>query len=177
MRDKQSFMKVALSENKALKGEPAPIVPFLDWDYYFLLEKVEWRSDKNPSLSITAPRGFVTDLASVPNAFWSILPPTARYSYPAIIHDYLYWFQPVDRATADSILKQAMEDLRVSSWKIFTIYNGVRVGGGRSWSADANARLHGERRILKVFPSDINTTWESWRKTPGVFSDDNNAQT
>jgi Protein of unknown function (DUF1353) len=175
MRDKQFFMKVALAEIKTLQGAPAPIVPFLDWDYYYLLEQVEWRSDENPSVSVTAPRGFVTDLASVPSAFWSILPPAARYSYPAIIHDYLYWFQSVDRAAADSILKQAMQDLRVSSWKIFTIYNGVRLGGGRPWFANANARRQGERRILRVFPTDIKTTWKCWREKPGVFSDDDKA--
>jgi hypothetical protein len=175
MHDKQSFMKVALAETRSLEGGMAPIVPFLDWDYYFLLEQVEWRSDENPSVFVTVPRGFVTDLASVPSAFWSILPPAARYSYPAIIHDYLYWFQPVDRPVADSILKQAMHDLRVPSWKIFTIYNGVRLGGGRPWSANANARRHGERRLLKVFPSDIKTAWKCWREKPGVFADDDMA--
>ena len=59
MRDKQSFMKLALAKTKVMQGELAPIVPFLDWDYYYLLEQVEWRSDENPSVSVTAPRGFV----------------------------------------------------------------------------------------------------------------------
>jgi hypothetical protein len=171
MHDKESFMKVALSGVKALEGPPAPIVPFLDWDYYYLSEKLEWMSDKDPSLRITAPRGFVTDLASVPSAFWSILPPVARYSYPAIIHDYLYWFQPMEKAKADNILKQAMQDLGVSSWKIFTIYTAVRFGGVHAWSANADARRQGERRILELFPPDIKTTWKSWREQPGVFSD------
>ena len=34
--------------------------------------------------------GFVTDLASTPQILWSMLPRAAAYSYPAIIHDYLY---------------------------------------------------------------------------------------
>src|SRR5258708_33483224 len=93
MRDKKSFMQIALTPTRELEGAPPPLVPFADWDYYYLKDKLEWRSDADPSIRITVPVGFVTDLASVPRVFWSLLPPAARYSYPAIIHDYLYWFQ------------------------------------------------------------------------------------
>ncbi len=39
---------------------------------------------------ISVPAGFVTDLATVPRIFWTLLPPDGKYAKAAIIHDYLY---------------------------------------------------------------------------------------
>jgi hypothetical protein len=89
-------------------------VPFADWDYYYTSATLAWRanSDAGEGLAeVTVPPGFVTDLASIPPVFWNVLSPNARYSYPAIIHDYLYWFQTCTRGQADAVLKMAMEDL------------------------------------------------------------------
>lgn len=169
--DKKSFMKAALAPTRAFAAEPAPIVPFADWDYFYIKENLTWRSNEpQSSESVTAPRGFVTDLASIPTALWGLLPPSARYSYPAIIHDYLYWFQPCSREWADLVFKTAMEDLQVSGPKVFTIYNSVRAGGQSAWDDNATARAAGERRILKRFPSDIKITWEMWRTDPENFA-------
>lgn len=35
------------------------------------------------------PRGFVTDLASVPRLFWMALPPCGNYTPAAVVHDYI----------------------------------------------------------------------------------------
>lgn len=112
----------------------------------------------------------MTDLASIPSEFWSVLPPAARYSYPAIIHDYLYWYQPCERAQADAVFRSAMEDLKVPSVKSTVIYNAVRAAGGGAWHANAVARKAGERRILKSFPTNVLTTWAEWRTMPDVFA-------
>lgn len=42
------------------------------------------------ALTIRAPRGLYTDLASVPKAFWHIVGPIGRHLEASIIHDYLY---------------------------------------------------------------------------------------
>lgn len=173
MRDKKSFMQIALTPTRELEGAPPPLVPFADWDYYYLKDKLEWHSDADPSIRVTVPVGFVTDLASVPRVFWSLLPPTARFSYPAIIHDYLYWLQmkPFDeRAAADKVLKEAMEDLKVGSAQVFAVYNAVSLAGGHAWTSNGEARAAGERRVLKRFPTDFKTTWEQWKKEPDVFA-------
>ena len=39
---------------------------------------------------ITAPKGCVTDLASIPRPCWILLPPDGPWVKAAIIHDYLY---------------------------------------------------------------------------------------
>jgi Protein of unknown function (DUF1353) len=170
--DKVSFMKAALAPHKDLLSSPVPIVPFADWDYYYTTKPLEWRANAGVQVTpaqVTVPTGFVTDLASIPPAFWSELPPAARYSYPAIIHDYLYWFQPCTRAEADAVLESAMEDMRVSSVKIVIIYNAVRVGGGGAWDNNAQLRKAGQQRLLKKFPSEMLTTWDDWKNRPDVF--------
>jgi hypothetical protein len=40
--------------------------------------------------TITIPVGFITDLSSVPQPFWSIFTPYGDFVLAAIVHDYLY---------------------------------------------------------------------------------------
>lgn len=171
--DKISFMQIALRPPRDLISPPVPIVPFADWDYYYTTKPLKWRANdgvaSNPA-EVTVPTGFVTDLASIPTVFWSELPPTARYSYPAIIHDYLYWFQPCTREEADAILEAAMKDMDVSSVKIELIHGAVRLGGGRAWAKNTESRRAGEKRVLKDFPTEARTTWDEWKqRIPTVF--------
>ena len=94
------------------------VTPFVDWDYYFLEGTLEWIANPGQNFSpVEVPKGFVTDLASVPAILWSVFPKTGRYAYAAIVHDYLYWTQAVSREEADSVLKAAMDiknDLRAA---------------------------------------------------------------
>src|SRR5688500_10887432 len=52
---------------------------------------------------IVVEEGFDTDYASVPRIFWPIYPPDGEYTEGAVVHDYLYWFQPMTRAEADAV--------------------------------------------------------------------------
>ena len=142
--DKKSFMKAALGPHKDVLSAPAAIVPFADWDYYYTRDPIEWHATAGVAMTpahVIVPIGFVTDLASIPAALWGMLPPAARYSYPAIIHDYLYWFQPCTRAEADAVFQSAMGDLRVSSAKITDhLRYGPRCGRRRLGQQRASAR-------------------------------------
>ena len=153
-------------------SQPVPIVPFADWDYYYTSATLAWHANNDAGeglAEVTVPPGFVTDLASIPREFWSVLSPNARYSYPAIIHDYLYWFQTCTRGQANAVLKMAMEYLAVPSAQIFIIYNAVRLAGESAWNSNAAARGAGEHRILKKFPTDVKVTWAFWKTQPDVF--------
>ncbi len=155
---------VAFFERKPL------VLPFLDWDFYYLDSSLKWAPNAAQTYgAVEVPRGFVTDLASVPPAFWGALPPTGRYAYAAVVHDYLYWEQPVDRAAADDIFRIAMQDLRVPSGTVSTLYEAVRWGGAGSWSDNAAAKARGERRVLAQLPTEPGTSWADWRARPGVF--------
>jgi hypothetical protein len=118
-------------------------------------------------VSITVPKGFVTDFASIPKAFWTFgLSPNGRYSRSAIIHDFLYWSQGCTRLEADNILLIAMKESFVPAATRDAIYQGVRLGGSSSWDANAADRARGLPRVIPkesmaFGPLEL---WESYRK-------------
>ena len=40
--------------------------------------------------TIVIPKGFITDLSSVPDRLWGVFPPYGDFLMAAIVHDYLY---------------------------------------------------------------------------------------
>lgn len=87
---------------------------------------------------ITVPAGFVTDLASIPRLFWSVLPPHGRYAKAAIIHDYLYVEAIKTREYADKVFLEAMEVLGVSWVKRRIMYAAVRMFGAGNYNRKSN---------------------------------------
>jgi Protein of unknown function (DUF1353) len=139
---------------------------------YFLTKPITWRpnpGDQERFQSVTVPIGFVTDFASIPRLFWSLLPSDGRYTYPAIVHDFLYWTQTKPKNEADMILKFGMEDFGVGTAKSFAIYNAVHLFGSNAWNENANLKIRGEKRILKRFPDNPTTTWAEWKKLQDNF--------
>jgi hypothetical protein len=93
---------------------------------------------------VTIPRGFITDFASIPRMFWSILPPTGKYGKAAVVHDWLYRYPRlqfikdgslvlVSKELCDAIFDEAMEVLGVGSVTRSILYCGVHLGGGSTW--------------------------------------------
>lgn len=131
---------------------------------YYLTKEIAWSPNPGQQAPpVQVPVGFVTDFASIPRLFWSLLPTDGLYTYPAIIHDYLYWYQPVSREKADLIFRYAMEDFKINSATINTLYAGVRVGGGTAWNENAALKQSGEKRILIDSPTDPTVRWEEWK--------------
>ena len=110
--------------------------------------------------SITVPAGFVTEFTSIPRALWSELSPVGEHERAAIVHDYLYWFQPCEREETDNLLMIAMREDGVSDLQRGAVYAGVRVGSADAWNANAVARDRGDLKIAltQVRP----TAQESW---------------
>lgn len=139
---------------------------------YFLTEPISWK----PAVGqvgyppVKVPKGFVTDFASIPQIFWTLLRPDGVYAHAAIVHDFLYWSQSTSRQTADSIFKIAMQDLKVTPIKVATLYDTVRLVGGASWRENAAMKARGEKRILKKFPDDPTTRWKDWKTRTDVFA-------
>jgi hypothetical protein len=121
--------------------------------------------------SVEVPKGFVSDLASIPAIFFSVLRPDAEYAYAAIVHDYLYWVQARPREVCDGIFKAAMSDFEVPAWQQQTIYQAVSTFGASAWSENAALKAKGEHRILKEFPPRATITWAEWKRRANVFSD------
>jgi hypothetical protein len=139
---------------------------------YYLTSVIGW--DPEPAQAATyqpvrAPIGFVTDFASIPRMFWSLLRPDGTYSYAAVIHDFLYWEQYLSRETSDAIFKLCMEDFKIDASVVRAVHAGVRVGGGFAWDANAKRKAAGERRVLRRFPTDPRVTWAEWSRDATVF--------
>jgi hypothetical protein len=98
---------------------------------------------------ITVPKGFVTDLASIPRLVSGVMPPDGPWTEAAVIHDALYfcrgganlWYgrkiisraTPYSRAESDDILREAMADIGVGVVQRNIIWSGVRIGGSRAF--------------------------------------------
>lgn len=94
---------------------------------------------KDSGRYVDVPTGFLTDGASIPRVFWSILPPWGEYGQAAALHDYLCermecivldssgkpTWEKLTRKEVDEILYEAMDVLNVTPWKRTVIKSGV----------------------------------------------------
>lgn len=92
--------------------------------------------NKDSDKWVQVPIGYLTDGASVPRLFWSVLPPWGKYGQAAVLHDFLcdYGFiydkgviTPVSRKEADEIFYEAMEVLQIPKLKISMMKRGVNL--------------------------------------------------
>lgn len=149
----------------------ATLVPFSDWDYYYVKGgPIFWRPNPGQEFQpVEVPEGFVTDLTSIPQAFWQVMRPEGRYAYAAVVHDYLYWSRLRTKSEADRILRHAMEDSNVSAFQRWLIFQGVDKFGEESWDKNQRLKTQGERRMLARYPTDLAISWTNWKKVPGNF--------
>lgn len=98
---------------------------------FILLDDFVYISKSTMCFNFTVPKGYVTDLLSIPKSLWKIFPP---FEFPAlfgsIVHDILYAGEIVPRKVADKIFLQAMLDAGETPWKSKAMYYAVRVFGG-----------------------------------------------
>lgn len=83
---------------------------------------------------VSIPAGYLTDGASVPQIFWSVIPRWGLYGQAAVVHDYLCEYlsitsdgvpKRITRAEADDILLEAMQVLEVPEFTAATIEAAV----------------------------------------------------
>jgi hypothetical protein len=165
----EHWMDQSESSHKSVSG-PLLFGRFAD-PIYFLLKSVTWQPNPGQEQfnSVTVPVGFVTDFSSTPRVFWSTLRPDSTYTYPALIHDYLYWVQDIPRENADDIFKLSMNDVGIGTRTATILYNAVRFGGDNVWNKNARLKTMGEKRVLRRFPENPNIKWTEWKKQPDVF--------
>ena len=83
---------------------------------------------------IVIPRGFTTDLASVPRIFQSIIPKLGHHIRPAIVHDFCYeGGSNLTRKEADEMFLEGMKQTKVSWLRRRVMWLAVRVGGRGLW--------------------------------------------
>ena len=67
---------------------------------------------------------------------------------PAIVHDYLYWYQTCKRPEADAVLMVGMRGMETGRFKSLAIYQGVSDFGKSAFSKNRRLREKGEIRTL-----------------------------
>lgn len=78
---------------------------------------------------IRVPKGYVTDLASVPRLLRWLVPPDGPWREPAIIHDFLCGQDGCSRFLADAYFREAMFHLGVPVWRRVSMFYAVRCYG------------------------------------------------
>jgi hypothetical protein len=164
----EKWLSILMNKSQAT-NTPLLLGRFAD-RMYFLSKQISWSPEpgQNGYKKVQVPIGFVTDFASIPRVFWTVLPPDGTYTYAAIIHDYLYWDQSVSKKDADMIMKFVMEEFKVDAASAATIYRAVDLMGQSAWDKNRSLKESGERRILKKFPDDPKITWPTWKVRPGA---------
>lgn len=107
-------------------NEPC-LTPYQDTDF-MLCEKFKLKID-NKKFSV--PKGFITDLASVPRILWPLYAPNDTKTIgPAILHDYLYSC-PNNRLRKDidALFYSALLNNRTSTATAYFYWLGVRLFG------------------------------------------------
>jgi uncharacterized protein DUF1353 len=144
---------------------PVDFRPFVDGRNWIVRQPLVYTIGVSKD-TITIPPGFVTDFASIPQVFHSILRQNGLYLLPAVVHDYLYWKQACTRDQSDQILNLGMIENKVPDLPRIAIYGSVRAAGGFAWEANAKDRAAGLVRILPQDRLDIgpNRLWPGYQQ-------------
>lgn len=85
-------------------------------------------------ITVTVPKGFATDLASIPQVLQSFIPLVGNHLQAAIVHDICYRRKiGVTKKDADNMFYAGMRSLGVSWWKANAMYQAVHFGGSSSF--------------------------------------------
>jgi hypothetical protein len=131
----------------AAPAPPPQIAPFGDATFWVVLAPIKYRIWKTDDFVII-PRGFVTDLASIPQAFWSLLPKTGKYMSAAILHDFLYYDQRCGKDNADLIFKMEMDLFGITTTESYLIYTAVKELGATAWRQNGEMLSRAESRFM-----------------------------
>jgi len=79
-------------------------------------------------------KGTVSNGASVPRLLWWIYPPYGTYTYPAVVHDYLYENNLYSRELADRQFLLDMGKVGTNKFTKWLFYYIVRIFGKYNWN-------------------------------------------
>ena len=106
-----------------------PLLPLEDGIHWQVMEDFEYHIGSEDSNDfVKVPKGYVSDLASIPRFLWGIIGgPWGKYGYAAIVHDFILQNKLYPPSKADRIFYEAMTVLKVPSWKCSMIFFACRM--------------------------------------------------
>ena len=108
-----------------------PIIEILDYPLAKIVEPFSYTT--TDGLCVKIPDGFITDGASIPRPFRSIIASWGDHANAAVVHDYVSRYKIRSRRECDKIFLEAMTELGVNKIKKYTMYYSVRLFGWISW--------------------------------------------
>lgn len=77
---------------------------------------------------VTVPAGYLTDGASVPRIFWSLIPPWGAYGQAAVLHDLLCeYLSIVDRGKPKTITRQRCDEIFDEAMIVLGVEGSTRI--------------------------------------------------
>ncbi len=116
----------------------------LRWDNHLsMFEVVEpigvtWvGEDGKVKAEFTVKRGFMTNLASIPQALTVFIPKVAHHLRPSVVHDWTYEDKTaLTRLEADDLFADGMKEDGVSWFRRRAMYQSVRAFGEALWGTE-----------------------------------------
>jgi hypothetical protein len=108
-------------------------------------EVVEDYTYKSGAYSITVPKGFIYDRASIPRVFWVLIDKDSLSNVAPLFHDLLYRsggvlptnqvspYRKFSREEADDLFLELMAKSGVNKWRREAAYQAVRRGAALAW--------------------------------------------
>jgi hypothetical protein len=108
-------------------------------------EVVEDYTYKSGTYSITVPKGFIYDRASIPRVFWVLIDKDSLSNVAPLFHDLLYRnggalptnqvspYRKFSREETDDLFLELMTKSGVNKWRREAAYQAVRRGAGLAW--------------------------------------------
>jgi hypothetical protein len=116
---------------------------------------------------IIVPKGFVTDLASIPRFTSFVFNNYAAYAPAGVLHDFLYWTQPQcdgnGRYIADKLYRDALKMTDITTLNRWLQWGGLKLAK-KAWDQNKKNKMKGQSRYLneKFWPQvKPNSTWEN----------------
>lgn len=106
--------------------------------------------------TVTVSEGFVTDGASIPRAFYTLIgcPYNGQYIGSAIIHDALYNSRLLPKVDADRMFLEMLKDNGVGAVKRNLMYWAVKFFGKSSYNATTANQAAMLKLLVKVEPHE-----------------------
>lgn len=117
-------------------------------DSFIVLEEYSRRIN---NFSITVPKNFETDLASIPGAARIFFKAFGKYTNAAVIHDFLYSelnATGINRVLADKIFLHIMREDGVSKASSWLMYKAVRSFGEIAWKKKISNEGYKDKAII-----------------------------
>jgi hypothetical protein len=85
--------------------------------------------------TLVVPAGFICDLNSMPRLAWIVSPKT-DYPEAGTVHDFLYFYKSVPRATADAVYREALGVLGMGRVRRTFRWAALRAFGWHAYNSE-----------------------------------------